>query len=253
MTHVNYVYEIAHRPASHARVLLNGVPLYDRSQEIKNVAPRGPVTHWLVPGENVVSIELTERPRSPLMPYMGPHFSMSIASVEDGAQLFGWEYPDSVAAAGLEPVLPWVHTWAFTPPGELPQPVFLRGSPEEFPPEGTPAQRAAVAELYEAFATADKARFSEAMDLKFTEFERYYGPQPRARADSVSKLGDAWVMEPFDPDDLRFERYQDGRVAYVKRASGKPAVRATHRDEPYLGWGADLFLTRLDGRWRVFR
>jgi hypothetical protein len=29
-------------------------------------------------------------------------------------------------------------------------------------------------------------------------------------------------------------------------------VRAVHRDEPYLGWGSDFYMTRVDGQWRVF-
>jgi len=38
----------------------------------------------------------------------------------------------------------------------------------------------------------------------------------------------------------------------VRRASGKPAVQATHRDDPYLSWGSDFYMTRQDGRWRIF-
>lgn len=252
MDHVNYLYQIAHRPASHVRVLLNGVPLYDREPD-KNVTPRGPVSHWLLPGANTVSIELQPRPPSPRAPFLGPHFAMWIMTADEDETLFSWEFPGSIVAAGQEPALPWAHAAPFTASTSLPQPVFMRGSREDFPPEGTPAQREAVAELYDAFATGDGAKFSAAMDLKFTEFERYYGPQPGARADSVSRLGEPWIMEPFDPQDLRFDSYLDGRVAYVRRESGKPAVRAQHRDVAFMGWGSDLYLTRLDGRWRVFR
>ena len=252
MDHANYVYRILHRPASYARALINGIPVYERAPD-RNVAPMQPITHWLVTGENSIVIELTEAPPSPLAPNMTPHFAMMIMRAENlDDPRFRWEYPDSIARLGLEPRLPWAHEGVFVPEGELPPPVFLDSPREEFPIEGTPEQHLAVAELYEAFATRDAARFEAAMDLKFSQFERYYGPQPLSKHDAIQRMNAPWIMEPFDAQDLRFERHADGRVAYVRRASGKPAVRATHRDEPYLGWGSDFYMTRQDGRWRIF-
>lgn len=251
MAHANYIHRILHRPASRARVLLNGVPLYDRAPD-RNVSPMAPVTHWLVPGENAVLIELHPAPQDPRQPDQGPHFAMQIVGADDEAVRYAWEFPDSVSAAGLEPKLPWLETGFFVIGGDLPEPIYLRAPREEFPIEGTPSQRRAVEELHDAFASRDAARFEDAMDLKFSEFDRYYGPRPAARADAVQRMNAPWIMEPFDPEDLRFERYLDGRVAYVRRASGRPAVRAVHRDEPYLGWGADFFMTQVGGRWRIF-
>jgi hypothetical protein len=252
MAHENYVYRILHRPASRARALINGVPIYDRVVE-KNVAPSGPITHWLRRGENVITVELYPTPRSPLTPLLDAHFGIAILPAEDlDRKVFVWEYPDSLVEAKLPTELPLVHAGIFTVTQDLPVPAYLRASAEDFPVEGTPAQHAAVAELHQAFAGRDAAGFQSAMDLKITEFDRFYGPQPGARADALARMNEPWVMEPFDAEDLRFDRYLDGRLAFVRRASGKPAVRAVHRDEPYLGWGQDFFMTRLDGRWRIF-
>ena len=252
MAHTNYVYRILHRPASHARVLINGVMVYDREPD-KNITPLAPMTHWLVKGDNAITIELEPRPPSPLTPYMGPHFAMMVALRDNLDDVrYRWEFPDDVATLGLEPKLPWVHPGVFRVEEDLPTPIYLRGSREEFPVEGTPEQHQAVKELYDAFATRDAAGFEAAMELKESEFARFYEPHPLAKAEAMRRLNAPWVMDPFDEADLRFDRYADGRVAHVRRASGRPAVRAVHRDEPYLGWGANFYMTRLDGRWRIF-
>ena len=252
MDHQNYAYRILHRPASYARALVNGIPIYSRVVD-KNVAPSGLITHWLAPGENTITVELAPAPRSPLTPLLGPHFAMIVLPADDlDRQVFHWEYPDSLLAAASPVELPLAHVGVLHVAHELPVPAYRRGSPEDFPVEGTPAQRAAVAELYEAFATSDAARFESAMELKTTEFARFYGPQPLAAAEAVQRLGAPWQMEPFDAEDLRFDRYLDGRVAHVRRASGRPAVRAVNRDDPRFGWGTDFYMTRVDGRWRIF-
>lgn len=252
MAHPNYLARILHRPASRARVLLNGIPLYDRTPD-KNVAPITPITQWLVQGENTVTIELFPAPVSPLTPFLGPHFQMAIMPADDqDSRVFAWEYPDTLKDAGLPTELPLVFPGLLRIEHALPEASYRRATPEDFPIEGTPEQRAAVFELYDAFGSRDPARFEAAMALKVSEFERFYGPQPLSRVDALSRMNQPWVMDPFDEHDLRFERYEGGRVAYARRFSGRPAVRAVHQDEPYFGWGSDLFMTRLDGRWRIF-
>ena len=109
----------------------------------------------------------------------------------------------------------------------------------------------ATGPLLDAFATRDAARFEAAMQLKAEEHDRFYEPQPATKAEAMQRVNAPWVMEPFDAEDLRFDRQAGGRVAFVRRATGKPAVRAVHRDEPYLGWGSNFYMTCIDGRWRV--
>jgi len=251
MSQTTYLCRILHRPASRARVTINGIGVYDRTPQ-KNVGPVTPINHWLLKGENLVGIELSPAERSPLTPYMDAWFVVQIVTADDQEKpLWQWEYPADVLTLGLPIELPRVHEGAFLVPEDLPRAAYLDATPEEFPPEGTPAQHAAVRELHEAFATRDVARFEAAMELKAAEHDRFYGPQPLARAEAMQRINSPWVMEPFETEDLRFDRYLGGRVAFVRRASGKPPVRAVHRDEPYLGWGTDFYMTCIDGRWRV--
>lgn len=251
MSPPTYLCRILHRPGSLARVMINGVGVYERAPE-KNVGPVMPISHWLHKGENLVSIELVEAPRSPLTPYMDAWLVAAICTADDqeGA-LWQWEYPADVLSLGLPIELPRVHEGVFLVPEDLPEPAYLKATPEEFPPEGTAAQREAVLELHEAFATRDVARFEAAMELKAEEHDRFYEPQPASKAEAMQRVNAPWIMQPFDPEDLRFDRFAGGRVAFVRRASGRPAVRAVHRDEPYLGWGTNFYMTCLEGRWRV--
>jgi hypothetical protein len=247
-----YLSRILHRPASRGRVMINGIGVYDRQPE-KNIGPVTPINHWLLKGENTITIDLSPAPRSPLTPLMDAWFRMQIVAADDQEKaLWQWEYPDDVLSLGLPIELPRVHEGVFWVVEDLPEPVWRKGTPEEFPPEGTPPQHDAVRELYDSFATRDAARFEAAMELKAGEFDRFYGPQPLAKAEAMQRINAPWMMEPFEVEDLRFDRYANGRVAFVRRASGKPAVRAVHRDEPYLGWGSDFYMTRVDGQWRVF-
>src|SRR5262249_25691638 len=143
--------------------------------------------------------ELTPAPRSPLTPFMDAWFRMQIVTTEDQDRaLWQWEYPDDVLSLGLPAELPRVHEGVFVVAEDLPLPVFLKGTPEEFPVEGTPAQRDAVRELYDAFATRDAARFEAAMELKAGESDRFYGPQPLAKAEAMQRINAPWIMEPFN-------------------------------------------------------
>jgi hypothetical protein len=251
MPHTTYLCRILHRPASHARVMINGIGVYDRAPE-KNVGPTFTISHWLLKGENLLTIELLPAPRSPNTPYMDAWLRMQILTAADQENaLWQWEYPANVVSPGLPFELPYVHEGIFLVSEDLPVPAYFKATPEEFPPEGTAAQIAAVRELYDAFATRDVPRFEAVMDLKASEHDRFYGPEPLAKAEAMQRINAPWIMDDFNAEDLRFDRYAGGRVAFVRRASGKAAVRAVHRDEPYLGWGTNFYMTCIDGRWRV--
>src|SRR5262249_49089111 len=183
MAKIAYLNRTLQRPASRARVMINGVGVYDRAPKDKIIGPVAPINHWLIKGENIITIELTPEPRSPLTPYMDAWFKMQIVTSEDQDRvLWQWEYPDDVLSLGLPIDLPRVHEGVFVVVDDLPAPAYFKGTPEEFPVEGTPAQHDAVRELYDAFGTRDAARFEAAMELKATEFDRFYEPQPLARA-----------------------------------------------------------------------
>lgn len=247
-----YIYRILHRPASRARALINGVPVYDRIVT-ENVAPAQPITHWLNSGDNTLTFELSPAPRSPNTPYMDAHFEFWVQDEKDqDNKLFQWAYPTSLEAKSLPIVMPLVHSETFHVSADLPSPAYSNASREEFPEEGTPELKAAVFELYEAFSTRNAARFESVMEVKAAEFDRYYTLPPNSKVEAIQQMNAPWIMDPFNEHELRFDRYLDGRLAKVRRTTGRPAVRAVHRDEPYLGWGSDFFMTRLDGRWRIY-
>jgi hypothetical protein len=251
MAQRTYICRILHRPASHARVMINGVGVYDRAPE-KNIGPTFTISHWLRKGENLISVDVLPAPRSPQTPYMDAWLRVQILTADDQDNpLWQWELPDTVPTLGVPIALPYLYEGVFLVPEDMPEPAYLRATPEEFPPEGTPAQHAAVRELHDAFASKDPARFEAVMELKAETHDRFYGPQPLAKAEAMQRINAPWIMDPFDTTDLRFDRYAGGRVALVRRASGRPPVRAVHRDEPYLGWGSNFYMTRIDGRWRV--
>jgi hypothetical protein len=252
MTPPMYIYRIMHRPGSRARALINGVPVYDRIVK-NNVSPAQPITHWLASGDNTLTFEMAPAPLSPLTPYMGPHFEFWIQDDKDqDNKLFLWKYPTSLEDKQLPTQLPLVQSEVFHVSADLPEPAYMKATKEDFPVEGTPAMRAAVYELYDAFASKDGARYDQVMDVKYSEFDRYYTLPSTTKAEAIEQMNAPWDLEPFDEQDLRFDRYLDGRLVWVRRESGRLAVRAVNRDEPYLGWGTDFFITRLDGRWRIY-
>lgn len=256
MTPPMYIYRIFHGPGSRARALLNGVPLYDRIVT-ENVSPAQPITHWLVSGDNTLTVELSPEPRPPNIPGSLTYFEFSVRAVKEGikieeVEIFKWIFPNTLKEKELPAVLPLVHSEVFHISADLPEPAYAKATREEFPKEGTPELRAAVFELYDSFASRDAARFEKAMEVKSGEFDRYYELPANSKADAMEQMNAPWIMEPFNEEDLRFERHLDGRLVKVSRESGRPAVGAVHRDEPYLGWGTDFFLTRLDGRWRIY-
>jgi hypothetical protein len=253
MGKTTYLNRILQRPASRARVMINGIGVYDRAPGDKIIGPITPINHWLIKGENIITIELLPEPRSLLTPDMDAWFKMQIVTAQDQENvLWQWEYPEDVLSLGLPIELPRVHEGMFLVLEDQPTPAFFKGTPEEFPVEGTPAQREAVRELYDAFASRDPARFEAAMEIKAGENDKFYEPSPLAKAEAMQRVNAPWIMEPFNEEDLRFDRYAGGRVAYVRRESGRPAVRAVHADEPYLGWGTNFYMTCIDGRWRIF-
>lgn len=250
MSKVHYTYRVHHRPGSHALVRLNGLPLYDRSPD-DLVSPTGPITHALVPGENTLSIVLLDAPAADVP----NNLAVILARLEPQApvDIWSWDYPLSVRVDGVNPPLPITEEYTFIPQGDPPPPVYMEAPEAMFPNEGTPEQHAAVRELYDAFASKDHDRFLDAMSVRMGEFDRAYGPNPAIVKESAQAIHEPWIMEPWNPQELRFERWLDGKVAFVRRLGGKEAIGAVHRDEPFRSWGGNVFITQVGGRWRVFR
>jgi hypothetical protein len=93
--------------------------------------------------------------------------------------------------------------------------------------------------------------------VKTAEHRKFYGLVPEmteeyARGHCTQMLRQPWEVDPYDPKELVFERHQQGRVAYVTRKNGDYALQARHKTNPNMAWKANPYLTRTEGRWRVF-
>lgn len=251
---VRYACRIIHRPPCGARVSFNGIPFYEGTPT-QIVGQTAPASHTFVPGTNHITIDLWPAPKLESAPHQESRIDVMVLRLDDEVPLWRWEYPFSVSGAGLEPKLPWTHTEVFEPEGELPEPVYFRATPEEFPIEGTDEQRATIADIRDAFVTKDFPRYKKALDLRQEEWGRFYGKDfdPTGAARAKESFGEPWIVDPLAPEDLTFERYENGRVARVRRISGRPALHAQHATTPYAHWGTDVFITRVDGRWQIFR
>lgn len=252
---IPYYYIVKHAPGIYARVAVNDIPFYRRAVDC-NLAPAGPFNHLIVPGDNVVTMELFEVGEP--TPTIIRSFSMEILREKDDVACFrekwpdfGKEYPEE------ERKLPIVHTRGFKSEGEVPKPIWWEAPRESFGAGGTSEQLDVVREVHEAYGKADVDAFLAAYELKFAEHRRYYGVVPEltpamARPKYAGLLAMPWDLEPLDPEQLVFERRAEGRVAYVTRKDGTAALQARHKTDPSHTWEADLLMTRVDGRWRIF-
>lgn len=255
-------FQIMQSPAIAARISVNDVPFYRRAVD-HNAAPAGPFNHFLIPGENVVTMELTEVP-GVLPANVIAGFDFKILREADDRVLFHQRWPDFAAQYPEDQrKLPIVHTRSFAPDVDSPKPVWWDAPLGHFPLEGTPEQHEAVRMLHDAYARGDADGFLAATDLKMQLHQRYYGPipetsPPAARARVESQLREPWDVRPLNVKELAFERHAGGRVAYVTRRDGGPALQALHKTDPTQAWMANLYLTRPalpngePGPWQIY-
>jgi hypothetical protein len=59
-------------------------------------------------------------------------------------------------------------------------------------------------------------------------------------------------VKPLDRTKVHYEPRAGGRVAYVSGWDNRPVLEAVAEDQPSLSLRANLLLTQVDGRWRVF-
>jgi hypothetical protein len=245
-----------------ARALLNDLPFY-RGLGQRNHTVSGPANHLLLPGENVLTIEVYPGTRPAIAPAIEGPVELEIKVDDDtAATVHKVAWPDAWAALPVaDRVLPFLHTSRFVVDDRLPLPPYWDAPPARFGLEGLPGQHAAVREVHRSFVDGDVEGFFDANRLKLEERQRAYpdtgdfaaGTQ---REKLAGYFGRAWDVRPLgerDLDELVFESRAGGRVAYVTRADGGRAIEAIAADDPSETFAADLFLTQRDGRWRVFR
>jgi hypothetical protein len=252
---IPYDYRILHAPGIYARVLVNDIPFYRRIVDC-NMAPAGPFNHLIVPGENVVRIELAEAGEND--PTIIRTFEMTVLRQVDGAVRFREKWPDFAKEYPEEErKLPIVHERKLQSDCETPLPVWWDSPHERFPSEGTRDLHDAVRALHDAYARADVDEFLYLVELKFAEHKKYYGAVPDLAPEAAKErygalLREPWDLDPYDPKEIVFEHRAGGRVAYATRRDGSHALRARHKTDPSQSWTANLLLTRRDGRWRIF-
>jgi hypothetical protein len=246
-----------------ARVYLNQLPVYTRPY-------RGPdsvcasVNELLVPGENEVAIELldTYRPASG-EPYRDAiRFQLfELVSVEpfETREIFDLRYPGiMLEAAERFRRLPLHYRRTFDPGVLVVEPPWMSAAETDFGCEGTAELRAAVARLHRALVEGDAEAFLDEISLKLSHGARAFPQDPdetvaAKRVVFREALFDGpLAVAPLDLDGLHFRPLHRGRVAYVNRYDGTPALSARRRDDPEVGLETDLLMTTQQGRWLAF-
>lgn len=249
-----YYYLVKHPPGFVVNITVNDIPFYRRFSDYHQ-APNGPFNHWMLPGRNVVHLTLVQPVEVPDMNF---GMSFQVLRFSDDKQLFSLAFPDFLDVHPEEErSLPAAHQAAFDFDRESPKPIWVDAPITDFPPEGTPEQRAAVFDLWDAKKRGDVDDFIRVTEMKARNLEIFYGHNPdhtpgRMRSEYGAILGEPWDVRPLDFDELVFERRGGGRTAYVTRKDGGPALFAQHTQDPDRTWEATLHLTMVDGRWRIF-
>lgn len=249
-----HYYLVKHPPGFVLSISVNDIPFY-RRVSMFHQAPNGPFNHLMLEGENRVTMLLAELTPEPFRTHT---CSMSILRQSDDAPLFHAEYPALLEQYPPEErTLPITHKAMFRFDEPSPRPLWLDSPVTDFPIEGTPSQRAAVAELHDAYRRQDIEDFLRAVSTKTDELQRFYGPMPEfqpanARANYGALLSEPWDLDPLDWNDMIFERRGGGRTAYVTRKDGRPALFAKHKTDPQKAWAANLHLCMVGDRWRIF-
>lgn len=256
----SYLVQVSHGTGVGARVLLNDLPIYKGFGQ-ENITVTQFANHLLLPGDNTMTMDLFPAPRPAHAPSIeGPVVFTLRLDVEEGTILHRVRWPDDMfeMLPDDKRVLPFSHTTRFAVDERIVRPIYWDKPPVDFPLEGNPALHAAVAEYVAALQKADVDAFMEVNSLKLAERQRANGDRPELAAGEqrkklVAYLSKTWIVRPTSMEELVFENRAGGRVAYVTRADGGRAVEAVAADDPTETFAVDLFLTRHDGRWRVFR
>jgi hypothetical protein len=259
MATVPHWHKVHHGTGVAVRVFLNDVLFY-RHVGDQNWTISGPSNHLFVPGENVIRVEV--------LPTKVPAHSPGIRGPVEAKVMLDDEANVAVAMVrwewsnpNKEPPLPTASFAAFHPAGDISEPAYLKAPKERFGPEGSPELRDAVRRLHEAFVRQDGATYTEMNSAKIESYERAYPDNPKVsgaslRAKVASMMKMAWIVQPLDLDALVFENQADGRVAYVRRADGGKALQAVaaEKGDPRMNvrFATDVWLTRVDGAWKVF-
>lgn len=249
-----------------ARAFLNDLPL-DLGFVEGPDSMTGGANHWLIPGENTLTMEIL---RAPLAPPPGAHpseaesINMMLYTVKDATKSppvidvrYRCAFPDMLSSVP-EPLrrFPFYFKATFTLGVDIYSPLYLESPPAHFECEGTPELHAAVKAIHDAILARDIDAFLDLSSLRYAEFERaFWGAQDASaakRKEAARKFfSHPMRVKPLDLRLLHFEPRAGGRVALVSGADGQPAIEAIAEDDPVLRLRANILLTQHEGAWRV--
>jgi len=255
-----YLFAVHFDEGTVGRAWLNDLPLHKQITRGPDTLSGG-ANHLLVPGTNTISFEIMRlRDRGRVPPVDFKIYQVLDPNTQPISidPLTSFSLPAALSLApGEEPTIPLYYTSTFIVPEPLSEPVYFQSPPTFFPCEGTPELRQVVIELHEALSTRDLATWLELLRPKHEEFARAYPAEPTAAFDRQRAASETFfslrpVPRPLDFSRLHFEPRAGGRVAYVSGLDNEPALVAAAEDQPNLALRANLLLTQIDGRWRVF-
>lgn len=255
------------------RVWLNDLPVH-------KVLTRGPeslsggANHMLVPGENTLTLEILALPEGTPPPPPDPNtpdpkhllpVGFKIYQVVDAsstpmkaAEIIRVDLPTSLGLSPWErPEMPLRHEVRFELPDPVVEPVYWRSPPADFGCSGTPELISVVKELHDALMARDVGRFVGLLSLKYEAYSAAYPGEPAAAIDRQRSAAERffklpYVVKPLDFGKIHFEPRAQGRVALVSGSDDRPVIEAVAEGEPAPALRANLFLTRIDGSWRIF-
>jgi hypothetical protein len=216
---------------AHALYRVNGVPIWEcNSTGGGNLSSSGPLTPWMVDGDNTIDIEVRAT---------GPD-----ARVEAQAGL-----------QGADPFAPLEHQSAWSaaaPAGRftlkvngLPRWAWVNaerwnGSDDEI--------RALLEQFRGALAAKDLPALKRFMSARMKDVEVLYGPMDPAFIES--SLNDMFTAVPDIRSPIKVERCQDGRIIRVSGADGgEPLV--VDGDDGQILTMMGRWWSRIDGQWQA--
>lgn len=264
MNATRYSFSLAHGPLITVRATLGDLPFY-RGRGAESAALTGPANHLLLPGDNVLTLEL-DAPSAAVAAALveaPPHLSFALRIDDEADTLV-----HSVSAAELwaelpreQRKLPWKHVSRFHADSRVHRPACADSPRARFSRDGTPEQKEAVREVYRAFESGDPQAFLRAIKLELEERQRAYPgvvehSAARRREAIAARFAKRWRIRPIDLRNLKelsFESRLEGRVAFVTRRDGGAAIEAVAAEDPSNRVEMDLLLMRKGSSWKVFR
>ena len=246
-----YYFQVSHGPRTRLRLLMNGVPFYRCVPGPDGATMGGAANHLLMPSGNVLTLEALEA---------DTHFAIVVElsiDFDHAAPVVRMDWPKmwKDVPEALQ-IVPFRHDVPFEVHGVDFTPAYVNAPKADFDHRGTPELREAVRQYHETIARGDTDGFMAQNAMKIEECDRAYEGHPAfspgALRDPMAERFQAGVeARPLVFEELHFESFLDGRVAYVTRLDGGTALAAASKNGDEME--NDLWLTQQGGLWRVFR